>query len=475
MEFKNLTPFQAMAYTGVDKQDREYHVVAMAVGYRLLRDDAGQWNAELDEDDPSTLCTADEHYGEPTSSSIARESDLIPYKPRCDVIVHGASYAPEGKSSKQWTARLILLKSKHETIPEPEPPRPLNPMMDLTSGQRDSWERTLDAYHRKLESIRSAPPEVVIDKTLRISGPSVFERLPLLGYRRSAIAAATQVLLRWEQAWGGSCRVEAPEPKRRDSSANQADRVLPSLLNEVCFSNPVGGGWIDKRWESAMNKADQPLPKTLPAPQIEYPQDSSLSSPLEFQHPAGEQDARSMKRLAEGYGRMPAGFGSLCKAWAPRLALAGTYNEQWLEERHPYLPKDFDFGYWNGAPADQQIPFPDLTEGYELRTDNLVPGGGIMRVALPKHRALVLADLGGAHLRFPMQVDTILLDTEAMTLTLVWRTALLKLAEPDTVEARFIVDPNAPWVAYAPIDAADGDHTADSAQLPAPAAAGGSA
>ena len=93
MEFKNLTPFQAMAYTGVDTQDREYHVVAMTVGYRLLCNDAGQWKAELNEDDPSTLCTADEHYGEPTSSSIARESDLIPYKPRCDVIVRGASLA----------------------------------------------------------------------------------------------------------------------------------------------------------------------------------------------------------------------------------------------------------------------------------------------------------------------------------------------------------------------------------------------
>jgi hypothetical protein len=461
MEFKNLTPFQAIAYTGVDTQDREYHVVAMAVGYRLLRDDDGQWRAELIEDDSLSLCMADEHYGEPVSSSIRRESDLIPYKPRCDVVVRGSSHAPEGRPAKQWTARLMLTTAKRETIPEPEPPEPLNPVMGLTTAQREAWARTLDAHRRKVEQAQSAPPRTVLDKTLRVSGPSVFERTPLLGYRRGAITAVAAVPLRWEHAWGGGCRVDALEPKARDKTNETTDEALPPLLNEVCFSNPVGCGWIEKRWASAMKKADRPLPKTLPAPQIEYLHDPALSSPLEFKHPAGEQDARAMKRIAEGYGRKPAGFGPLCKAWAPRLALAGTYDDVWLEERHPFLPKDFDFGYWNGAPADQQIAFPDLTEGYELLTDNLVPGGGSMRVALPRHRALALADLGGAHLPFPMQIDTMLLDTEAMTLTLVWRTALLKLAEPDTVEARFIVDPEAPWVKYAPIDDTDNNTTSE--------------
>ena len=475
MEFKNLTPFQAMAYTGVDTQDREYHVIAMAVGYRLMRDDAGQWRAELIEDESPPLCMADEHYGEPVSSSIARESDLIPYKPRCDVLVRGASYAPESKPAKQWTARLMLTTTKRETIPEPEPPEPLNPMMGLTAAQREVWERTLDTHRRKVEQAQSAPPRVVLDKTLRISGPSVFERAPLLGYRRSAITAVDAVPLRWEHAWGGGWRVDAPKPKHSDTTDETAAEAQPPLLNEVCFSNPVGCGWIEKRWESAMKKADHPLPKTLPAPQIEYPHDAPLSSPLDFKHPAGEQDARAMKRIAETYGRKPAGFGPLCKAWAPRLALAGTYDDTWLEERHPLLPKDFDFGYWNGAPADQQIPFPDLTEGYELLTENLTPGGGTMRVALPKHRALALADLGGAHLPFPMQIDTLLLDTEAMTLTLIWRTALLKLAEPDTVEARFIVDPAAPWVNYAPIDEADDNRTEGIPQPSTLVAAGGGA
>ena len=75
-----------------------------------------------------------------------------------------------------------------------------------------------------------------------------------------------------------------------------------------------------------------------------------------------------------------------------------------------------------------------------------------MRVLLPPHRALVLADLGGARLPLPMQVDTITLDTDAMQISIVWRTACLKSMEPESLELRFKPDPSAPWVSYSPID-----------------------
>ena len=35
MEFRNLTPFQALAYGAYDVHDREHHVVAMRVAYAL--------------------------------------------------------------------------------------------------------------------------------------------------------------------------------------------------------------------------------------------------------------------------------------------------------------------------------------------------------------------------------------------------------------------------------------------------------
>ena len=85
MQFRNLTPFDALAYTGYDTRDREYHVVAMAVGYRLERarlqytaDDVKHaiFNAIVQDQDPERLCLADEHWGDPVTSSLRRESDL---------------------------------------------------------------------------------------------------------------------------------------------------------------------------------------------------------------------------------------------------------------------------------------------------------------------------------------------------------------------------------------------------------------
>lgn len=442
MDFDNLTPFDARAFNGFDTQDRAYHVIAMAVGYRLVRQPDGSWQARIMDDEPVALCLGDMHTGEPASSSLLRESDMVPYKPRCDVLVIGHSHAPGGQSARQWNARLRLTKCPDVAIAPPDKPAPLNPRMALTDAQQQRWQAEQLRHHKARDAARQVPPTVVLDKTLRISGPSQFKRRFLRGYRRTRIEPVTQVALRYELAWGGACRVD--DPSRPDS---------PPLLNEVCLSNPVGCGWLHKRWFKALRKARLARPKVLPAPQIDTPHDGRLSKPMVKKHPKGELDAKTMARIARAYGRSPAGFGPLGKAWAPRLALAGTYDERWLDERHPRLPEDFDFAYWNGAPADQQIDFPDLTEHYRLVTDNLIPGGGPMAVDLPPHRAVVLADLGGLNLPFPMLIDTLILDTDTLVLTTVWRTAMRQSVEPERIEARFITDPQAPWVPWRPIDA----------------------
>jgi hypothetical protein len=146
----------------------------------------------------------------------------------------------------------------------------------------------------------------------------------------------------------------------------------------------------------------------------------------------------------------PAGLGCLGKSWSPRLALAGTYDEKWKKERWPYLPKDFDFGYWNGAPEDQQIVFPE--PGFALELTHLMnpekSGRDTVFVRLPTHRAFVLARLGGMSLPFPMQVDTVVIDTEEMRVDLVWRTGILKSLEPEKLEARFETNPQAPLLKF---------------------------
>lgn len=415
MEFRNLTPFDALAYTGYDTQDREYHIVAMSVGYRLQRahpnapaDDPGHaiFAAVVQDQDPVHLCLADEHWSDPTASSLRRESDLVPYKPRCDVTVVGNAYS--ATPQREWDVNLSLRQGRRR----------------------------------------------LIDKTLHITGPRRFERSnamlawvqrqlsPASVYSASAPEAATLVPLRYELAYGGRCQVAHPQQGRPGKPEH--------LVNEVCYRNPVGAGWMVKGYLDALAKTKAGLPRTLPAPQI------SLGRPISSLTQTRQRGAKTAPQMARvRYPEKTAGFGALCKAWAPRLPLAGTYDDAWLQHRHPYLPRDFDFGYWNGAPRDQQIAFPDLMQDVDITTQGLIAGGGPMAVRLPRHRAMVLMRLNdGLVLPNPMHIDLIEMDNSqvegAPTIRLVFRAAVLKSADVRVLEARFEVDPEAPLLKLQP-------------------------
>jgi hypothetical protein len=119
-------------------------------------------------------------------------------------------------------------------------------------------------------------------------------------------------------------------------------------------ANPVGMGYV----------AEAPAPgaKLPPLHHIERA-DQVVKNPLE--RPA------------------PAGFGPLDRRWAERTQKTGTYDKKWLLERWPCFPLDFDWGYFNAAPADQQI------DGY-LRGDE-----GIVCEALHPQHARFEARLPG--------------------------------------------------------------------------------
>ena len=455
MQFKNLTPFDAMAYSAIDVGDEEHHIVAMAVGYRLERSEHG-WTAHLIEDTPLPLCLADEHWGDPVSTSPARESDLVPFKPRCDVTVRGHAHAPGGRAARQWTAHLWLTVRPSYTVSEPEPPAPLNPRMALTESQRQMEMAQRLAWQRAQAEAQARPPKTVLDKKLSIFGPSHYSKRPLLGWRRSRIHPTTSVPLRWENSFGGQSRViKCIAIPARNREAGGPEFEERTLLNEVCFSNPFGCGWVHKGWWSALGKAKLARPKHLPAPQVMAWGSKPPSVPKLFKHPKGEQDARAMQKIAARYGITPDNFAVRGKAWAPRLVLAGTYDEQWLETRHPGLPKDFNMAFWNGAPADQQIDFPDPTQNLTLHTAGLLPGGEAMSLALPPHRAFALIRFeDGVVLPFPMAVDLIELDTgdseTVPTLRVVWRTSVPRALKVRVAEARFEMDPKAPLLKLLP-------------------------
>lgn len=69
----------------------------------------------------------------------------------------------------------------------------------------------------------------------------------------------------------------------------------------------------------------------------------------------------------------PAGFGPLGRGWLPRLPLAGTYDQAWLDTQWPLPPKDFDPRYNLCAPADQHLPA--IQGGEPVTVIGMTPNG----------------------------------------------------------------------------------------------------
>ena len=129
----------------------------------------------------------------------------------------------------------------------------------------------------------------------------------------------------------------------------------------------------------------------------------------------------------------PVGVGPLGKWWTPRRQKAGTYDQTWKESRWPRLPLDFDFGYWNAAPEDQQIEYPQ--GGEELVLAGLTAGQQVWRCKLPRLRPFVRVRLqAGPILPRAMNLDTLVIDFKAGTLSCVWRMTLAARAEVRVLE-----------------------------------------
>jgi hypothetical protein len=193
-----------------------------------------------------------------------------------------------------------------------------------------------------------------------ISPPERFELMPLV----------------YERAFGGWDR----------TSTDPADHTVEGR-------NPVGVGYHHPRRGVFV--------EGMPLPNLELPR-----SPI-----AGYSDAPP-----------PAGFGFVGPGWQPRVALAGTYDEAWTNDRMPLLPKDFDRRFYNAAPADQTV------QGYlrgdeAVRIANASPEGRL-EFALPAEPppTCTLALRGTPPSTRGTALDTVIFDTDARQVVLLWRT-----------------------------------------------------
>jgi hypothetical protein len=116
----------------------------------------------------------------------------------------------------------------------------------------------------------------------------------------------------------------------------------------------------------------------------------------------------------------PMSLGPVARGWQPRLALAGTYDQDWLDNVFPFLPADFDVRHFQAAPEDQQVGEPGA--GEEVVLLNLTPAGRV-RFRLPTEPEVPVAFFPkrGEVERLRATLDTVLIEADQGELCLVWR------------------------------------------------------
>lgn len=439
MEFRNLTPFPAIAFDALDQRDSRFHTVVMRLTFTLQPDGTLAFAEEQ-----TPLLASDMYYGEPNRSSVRQESDFAPYKPCTDVIVNAHAHAPGGRALEQFLAGIEIQSA---AIVPNLPPRPhgMNQFAPPSAAQLSAWSRQCETAQ-----LQARADAVVLSKNLLVSGPRLWRYRPRLlraftafslqAWRLSRTRPITTLPLRYESSYGGENKVAADSPharrvtKRHRLPAATSDAATPDALiaHSVHVGNPVGIGWMEQWYLKTVRC------KRILAPQLTYPNDR-------------------MRAHQPLHGHLPAGFGVVGRAWQPRLALAGTYDQQWLDERHPYLPADFDFRYWNGAPEDQQLG-PHLTGDETVTLYNMCPpktpgatrdanGNTHVTFRLPGHLPFVLVRFADGQLgELAANLDTLTIDAGlapspaefAAQVVCIWRATVASTPTVRVLEARVI-------------------------------------
>ena len=320
MNLLNATKMQAGYTMGMEPDGRE-SIVVVVKGTFKIPENGGR--PEL-ADEQVPLIEADEYTGEPGLSAPIYESDYARYKPKCDVILNGSAYAPNGVPVKKVRVSLTVgsMAKSFNVV-----------------GNR--------FWHKRFGFIR-------------ISGPAPF----------------SVMRISYDTAFGGADHTHEKTAKHK-----------------ALMQNPIGVGFhINHKAEFIHGK---PLPNT-------------------------EEIGKSIKSPTGDY--RPMSLGPVGRGWEPRYKLAGTYDQNWVDNVFPFLPSDFDDAHFQSAPEDQQIEY--LQGGETVSLGNLTPRGQA-RFEIPRVKVPVVFFLRkGEPYRTDAVADTLIIEPDAGRFMISWRTSL---------------------------------------------------
>ena len=117
-----------------------------------------------------------------------------------------------------------------------------------------------------------------------------------------------------------------------------------------------------------------------------------------------------------------AGYGAISGNWQPRRGCAGTYNDQWENNRKPLIPEDFDDDFFYSAPQDQRAA-GFLRGGEEVELINLTPNGRV-RFRLPRITLGLTSYIDNDIVHHRAQLHTVIIEPDDQKLMLVWHSSL---------------------------------------------------
>ncbi|MGE3788565.1 MAG: DUF2169 domain-containing protein [Nitrospirales bacterium] len=209
-------------------------------------------------------------------------------------------------------------------------------------------------------------------KSFNVVGDRVWKR-KLFWIRPSSPTPFTKMSFSYDCAFGGT-----------DVHSKNPEKVKTYL------KNPIGIGYYPLK--KRKNLIGKPLPNT-------------------------EEEGKPVKKRKGKF--KPMSFGPIGRNFASRFPLAGTYDQQWFETRVPLWPKDFNWAYFQAAPADQQLPY--LVGGEEVRLLNLtMQGNNRFRLPVLKIPVLFISCSGNSKEIFG-SIDTIVLEPDQGRFMLTWR------------------------------------------------------
>ncbi len=138
----------------------------------------------------------------------------------------------------------------------------------------------------------------------------------------------------------------------------------------------------------------------------------------------------------------PSCYGPIPGSWQPRRSLAGTYDQEWVDERMPFWPHDTDPKFFSAAAVG--LVSPGQLRPQELVVMEGMSPDGDFAFRLPHCRIVAKSVYENQAIRGMMRLDGVLLEPDQRAVTLYWR-RMVPLGHGPGLHLRSIVRLLEPW------------------------------